>query len=70
MAIHMSEAEKELGHFLEDERQQPITYNHYYTDNIQEAKQDASRDSIHKIVKDTADEDFHGARHISSTSSM
>ncbi|KAI6787842.1 hypothetical protein KC331_g4473 [Hortaea werneckii] len=66
LAIHMSEAEKELGHLLEDEQQQPITYNHYYTDNIQKARQDASRDSINKIVKDTADEDFHGAMHISN----
>ncbi|KAI6853806.1 hypothetical protein KC365_g15983 [Hortaea werneckii] len=66
LAIHMSGAEKELGHLLEDEQQQPITYNHYYTDNIQKARQDASRDSITKIVKDIADEDFHGAMHISN----
>ncbi|KAI7458066.1 hypothetical protein KC357_g9289 [Hortaea werneckii] len=66
LTIHMSEAEKELGHLLQDEQQQPITYNHYYTDNIQKVRQDAPRDSINKIVKDTADEDRHGAMHISN----
>lgn len=66
LAIHMSAAEKELGLLLEDEQQQPITYNHYYTDNIQKARQNASRDLINKIVKDTADDDFHGAMHISN----
>ncbi|KAI7081126.1 hypothetical protein KC356_g9299 [Hortaea werneckii] len=65
LATHMSEAEKELQILVEDEQRQPITYNHYYTDNIQEARQNASRDLIHKIVKDTADDDFHGAMHIS-----
>lgn len=66
LAIHMSEAEKELGLLLKDEQQQPITYNHYYTDNIQKARQNASRDLINKIVKDTAADDFHGAMHISN----
>ncbi|KAI6788241.1 hypothetical protein KC340_g13203 [Hortaea werneckii] len=66
LATHMSEAEKELQILVEDEQRQPITYNHYYTDNIQEARQNASRDLIHKIVKDTADDDFHGAMHISN----
>jgi hypothetical protein len=66
LATHMSEAEKELRLLLEDEQQQPITYNHYYTDNIQKARQNSSRDVINKIVKDTADDDFHGAMHISN----
>lgn len=66
LATHMSEAEKELQILVEDEQRQPITYNHYYTDNIQKARQNASRDVINKIVKDTADDDFHGAMHISN----
>jgi hypothetical protein len=66
LATHMSEAEKELQTLVEDEQRQPITYNHYYTDNIQKARQTASRDLIDKIVKDTADDDFHGAMHISN----
>lgn len=66
LATHMNEAEKELRLLIEDEQRQPITYNHYYTDNIQKARQSASRDLINKIVKDTADDEFHGAMHISN----
>lgn len=66
LASHMSEAEKELQLLVDDEKRQPITYNHYYTDNIQKARQNASRDLINRIVKETADDDFHGAMHISN----
>jgi len=66
LATHMGDAEKELQILVEDERQQPITYNHYFTDNVQKARQNASRDLINRIVKDTADNDFHGAMHISN----
>jgi hypothetical protein len=66
LTTHMSKAEKELQLLIEDEQRQPITYNHYYTDNIQKARQNASRDLINKIVKDTAEDDFHGAMHISN----
>ncbi|KAI7226589.1 hypothetical protein KC330_g8764 [Hortaea werneckii] len=38
LAIHMSEAEEELGHLLQNEQQQPITYNYYYADYIQKAR--------------------------------
>jgi hypothetical protein len=66
LATHMNEAEKELRTLLDDEQQQPITYNHYFTDNVQKARQKASRDLINTIVKETADDDFHGAMHISN----
>jgi hypothetical protein len=66
LATHMGDAEKELLILVEDEQQQPITYNHYFTDNVQKARQNASRDLINKIVKDTADDDSHGAMHISN----
>jgi hypothetical protein len=66
LATRMGEAEKELRILFEDEQQQPITYNHYFTDNVQKARQNASRDLINKIVMDTADDDFHGAMHISN----
>ncbi|KAK3074199.1 hypothetical protein LTR53_003542 [Teratosphaeriaceae sp. CCFEE 6253] len=35
----MIRASAELEVLIEDERQQPITYNHYYTDNVQRARQ-------------------------------
>lgn len=66
LAACMTKAEAELRLLIEDEQQQPITYNHYYTDNVQKARQTASRDLINSIVRDTADDDFHGAMHISN----
>ena len=46
---------------IDDELQQPITYNHYYTDNVQKARQEASHDLINKIVMDTTGGDLNGA---------
>ncbi|KAJ5558984.1 dynamin GTPase [Penicillium sp. DV-2018c] len=37
---------EELNLLLEDEARQPITYNHYYTDNIQKARNDQSKHLI------------------------
>lgn len=31
-------AEEELNRLWQDEKQQPITYNHYYTDNVQKSR--------------------------------
>jgi hypothetical protein len=61
LTMHMNEAEKELQILIDDEHQQPITYNHYYTDNVQEARQKVSHDLINKIVKDTTGGDLNGA---------
>lgn len=63
LTTQMNQAEKELEVLVDDEHQQPITYNHYYTDNVQKARQDASQKLINNIVKDTAEDDFHGAIH-------
>ena len=43
------------------QHQHPITYNHYYTDNVQKARQEASHDLINKIVMDTTGGDLNGA---------
>jgi len=42
----------ELALLLRDEQQQPITYNHYYTDNIQRARQDSTKSAIEKVMAD------------------
>jgi len=34
------DAARELGHILNDKARHPITYNHYFTDNIQKIQQD------------------------------
>ena len=61
LTTQMNRAEKELQILIEDEHQQPITYNHYYTDNVQKARQEASHDLINKIVMDTTGGDLNGA---------
>lgn len=62
LMTQMNRAEKELQILIEDEHQQPITYNHYYTDNVQKARQDASRIFINNIVKDTAGDDTKNSK--------
>ncbi|KAI1411202.1 putative dynamin GTPase [Hypoxylon sp. FL1857] len=39
-------AMEELSKLIDDEKKQPITYNHYYTDNIQTSRNEDSRDRI------------------------
>jgi hypothetical protein len=52
---HLKSAEldamNELDKLLEDERRQPITYNHYYTDNIQKAEHDSIRKDIQQATQ-------------------
>ena len=44
----------ELVRLLEDEQQQqPITYNHYYTDNIQRSRQDNTKAAVEKGLIET-----------------
>ncbi|KAI4271952.1 MAG: hypothetical protein L6R38_006737 [Xanthoria sp. 2 TBL-2021] len=44
-------AEEELNKLWQDEKQQPITYNHYYTDNVQKSRQDTTRQMIRKAME-------------------
>jgi hypothetical protein len=53
-------AREELRKIVADEKLQPITYNHYYTDNIQKARQDSLRKSIYQVMRVVIDDDFHG----------
>jgi hypothetical protein len=50
-------AREELRKILSDEKIQPITYNHYYTDNIQRARADH-----------TVRNDWNGKLHVSNNS--
>jgi len=43
-------AEEELRKLCIDEAQQPVTYNHYYTDNVQKSRLDALKKTIEKAV--------------------
>lgn len=60
-------AREELGKIVADEKLQPITYNHYYTDNIQKARQDSLKKSIQQVMRGVIDDDFNGKLHVSNT---
>ena len=60
-------ASQELRKIITDEKLQPITYNHYYSDNIQKARQDSLRESIQQVMRGVIDDDFHGKLHVSNT---
>ena len=66
LADYMSKAEAELATLLDDEKQQPITYNHYYTDNVQKSRQADAREVIRNIMQKTAADEWNGALHISN----
>lgn len=60
-------AEKELKKLCQDEKQQPIKYNHYYIDNVQKSRQDSTRQIIREAMDEAREEDWNGRFHISNT---
>ncbi|KAJ5111785.1 dynamin GTPase [Penicillium alfredii] len=58
----------ELNMLLEDEARQPITYNHYYTDNIQKARGDQSKNQIQDSMYNAIRTDWNGKFHVSNSS--
>lgn len=54
----------ELEKLVEDERRSPLTYNHYYTDNVQKARLDAQKKAVENAV--SAERDVHGKLHVSN----
>ena len=61
-------AKDELSRLWSDEKLHPITYNHYYTDNIQNARQDSVRKLVKKAMNETTNYDWNGKLHVSNTS--
>ena len=51
-------AEEELGKLCRDEQEQPITYNHYYTDNVQKSRVDYLREAVDQTKFATNSETF------------
>ena len=68
LAKYRQAAEEELSRLCEDEKQQPITYNHYYSDNVQKARQDSTRNLVKKTMNEASAEDWNGKLHISNNS--
>ncbi|TKA74100.1 hypothetical protein B0A55_11064 [Friedmanniomyces simplex] len=44
-------AEEELMRLCADEQQQPIAYNHYYTDNVQKSRLDSTQKTIERAME-------------------
>ncbi|KAJ6785558.1 hypothetical protein PWT90_06970 [Aphanocladium album] len=59
-------ATAELDRLLRDERQSPMTYNHYYTDNVQKARLDEQKAAVRSAIALVTQEDHHGRLHISN----
>lgn len=57
----------ELNVLLEDEARQPITYNHYYTDNVQKARNEQSKRQIRDSMQNTLHTDQHGRHYVSNS---
>lgn len=61
-------AREEMRKILLDEKAQPITYNHYYTDNIHNARVDAARKKLQESMDDSIATEWNGKLHVSNTS--
>lgn len=67
---NMRESREQLVKLQEDEiLQQPITYNHYYTDNIQKSRQGLARDQLRKAMDDARTHDWNGKFHFTNNPS-
>ncbi len=66
LQTRMHTAQEELDRLCRDEQLQPITYNHYYTDNIQNARQEALRRMVRKAMNESASQDWNGKLHVSN----
>ncbi len=59
-------AEEELRKLCGDERQQPITYNHYYNDNVQKTRLDSIQNMINNAMNQANANEWNGRLHISN----
>lgn len=68
--LHVAEerAFEELEQLWKDEQTQPITYNHYYANNIQKARHSFEMDAIQKALHAAVHDDWNGKLHISNNS--
>lgn len=60
-------ADKELNKLLQDETGHPITYNHYYTDNIQKARHDRAKRLLKDSMQNAIREDWDGRFHFNNS---
>lgn len=60
-------AQAELDRLCEDKDGQPITYNHYFTDNVQNSRHETTRGLLRKAMKEASVEEYNKKLHISNT---
>ncbi|KAI9932556.1 hypothetical protein MW887_008798 [Aspergillus wentii] len=60
-------AHEELTQLLRDEAQHPITYNHYYTDNIQKARKSQSKEQLKELINNARQQDWGGQCHFTNS---
>lgn len=65
--INICEAHAELNRLLQDEARHPITYNHYYKDNIQKARLDRSKRHLKASMDRAINEDWNRTFHFSNS---
>ncbi|KAJ4985014.1 Interferon-induced GTP-binding protein Mx2 [Stagonosporopsis vannaccii] len=64
---NFEKARSELQNILLDEAAHPITYNHYYTDNIQNARADAAKKHLQTSMDYAIANEWNGKLHVSNT---
>jgi hypothetical protein len=62
------QASNELDKLIQDEKRSPLTYNHYYTDNVQKARLTFQRMAVKDVVAEVTQRDWHGKLHIPNCS--
>lgn len=58
----------ELNKLMEDECRDPLTYNHYYTDNIQKSRLNMQKSVVRNAIAVVTEQDLNGKLHISNVS--
>lgn len=57
----------ELSKLLADEAGYPITYNHYYTDNVQRARNNRWRQDLRTSLNNAITQDWNGRFHVNNS---
>lgn len=60
-------ARSELDRLCEDKDGQPITYNHYFTDSVQDSRHETTRGLLRKALNEVSVEEYKKKLHISNT---
>jgi hypothetical protein len=58
----------ELDKLIDDEQRSPLTYNHYYTDNVQKNRLQNQKVAVREAIDVVTEHDWHGKLHISNHS--